>query len=209
MILSKKTRIFKILKRVVEVLWWCILALLFVTLVNIVGSKLMGKVPSVFGYSVMNIVSGSMEDEIPKDSYILIKRQDADTVRKNDIICFYSSDPKIYGMPNTHRVVEDPIITEDGIEFVTRGDANGINDKVTAKGDRLIGVYVKTLDGLTAFTKLLHGKTMIIVIVCLQIAAFSMFGYGLYNAKKNENKNKNKEKTAEETVKKQESKEET
>lgn len=207
MISEKETKKKNIFQIILSLLWWCAVALLFLLLVNVFGAKISGKVPSIFGYSIMNIVSGSMEDEIPKDSYILIKRTDAENVKKGDIICFYSSDPKIYGMPNTHRVVEDPIITEDGIEFVTRGDANGINDKVTAKGDRLIGVYVKTLDGLTAFTKLLHGKTMIIVIVCLQIAAFSMFGYGLYNAKKNENKNK--EKTAEETVKKQESKEET
>ena len=203
MISSSKTQIFKIFKRIVGAIWWCILALLFITLVNIIGSKLVGRVPTVFGYSVINIVSGSMEDEIPRDSYILIRRQDADTVRKDDIICFYSSDPKIYGMPNTHRVVEDPIITDDGIEFVTRGDANSINDKVTAKGDRLIGVYVKNLDTLTAFTRLLQGKTMIIVIICLQICIFLMFGYGFYITKKNENKNSAADENVEEGKKEQ------
>ena len=183
MISSKKTRVLTILKKLAGGMWWCALALLAILLVNIIGAKLAGKVPSVFGYSVMNIISGSMEDEIPKDSYILIKRQDAESVKKNDIICFYSSDPKIYGMPNTHRVVEDPIITDEGIEFITRGDANEINDKVTAKGDRLIGVYVKRLDTLTAFVNLLQGKTLIIVIICLQIAMFSMFAYTYYTAK--------------------------
>ena len=179
--MTAKTK--KIIDKVFSITWWGLFLSLFAVVMGIVVAKAQGKVPKLFGYSVMNIISGSMEDEIPKDSYILIKRQDAESVKKNDIICFYSSDPKIYGMPNTHRVVEDPIITDEGIEFITRGDANEINDKVTAKGDRLIGVYVKKLDTLTAFVNLLQGKTLIIVIICLQIAMFSMFAYTYYTAK--------------------------
>ena len=134
----------KAIKCTASVIWWVILVLLFILLVNIFGAKLTGKVPSVFGYSVMNIVSGSMEDEIPKDSYILIKKVSPEEIKKDDIICFYSSDPKIYGMPNTHRVVQDPIVTENGIEFVTKGDANRVNDTETAKGEkRRVSKYLK------------------------------------------------------------------
>jgi signal peptidase len=135
-----------------------------------------GKVPSVFGYSVLNIVSGSMEDEIPSGSYILIKKTDAGEIEKGDVICFYSTDPKIYGLPNTHRVVEEPIVTENGIEFVTKGDANPINDKQTAKGDRIVGVYVKRLDGLTAFSDSLGQGTLVIVIICLLFSTIFMIG---------------------------------
>lgn len=165
----------KVLKIAASVIWWCFLVLLFALLVNIIGAKMMGKVPNVFGYSVMNIVSGSMEDEIPCGSYILIKKTNAESIKKGDVICFYSSDPKIYGFPNTHRVVEEPIITENGIEFVTKGDASAANDKQTAKGDRLIGKYVKTLDGLSSFSAKLGPKTLVIVIICLLIPTVAMF----------------------------------
>ena len=173
----------KIVKRVCAVLWWSMVILLILLLVKIIGAKLSGKVPAIFGYSVVNIISGSMEEEIPKGSYILIKEVDASEISSGDIICFYSSDPRIYGMPNTHRVVEEPIVTDSGIEFVTRGDANPGNDTHTAKGDRLIGVYVKRLDGLTSFSGFLSGNVMLFVIIGLQIGIVTMIVYSIVKEK--------------------------
>ena len=183
--ISENKKTVKAIKRTVSAVWWIVLVLLVVLLVNIFGAKLTGNVPRVFGYSVMNIVSGSMEEEIPKGSYILIKKVSPEEIEKDDIICFYSTDPKIYGMPNTHRVVQEPIVTDSGIEFITKGDANPINDTETAKGDRLIGVYVKNLDGLTAFANALSGNILIIVILCLQICIITMAVYAFALVKKN------------------------
>ena len=183
--ISENKKTVKAIKRTVSAVWWIVLVLLVVLLVNIFGAKLTGNVPRVFGYSVMNIVSGSMEEEIPKGSYVLIKKVSPEEIEKDDIICFYSTDAKIYGMPNTHRVVEEPIVTDSGIEFITKGDANPINDTETAKGDRLIGVYVKNLDGLTAFANALSGNILIIVILCLQICIITMAVYAFALVKKN------------------------
>ena len=170
------------LKKNFSALWWITIILLVLLLTRVVGAKLQGKVPSLFGYSVVNIVSGSMGETIPKGSYILIKESDPSQIKKDDIICFYSTDPMIYGMPNTHRVLEEPIVTESGIEFVTGGDAAPISDNETAKGDRLIGVYVKTLDGLTAFLSYVSGNTMITVIICLQACTLVFIAYGTFKA---------------------------
>lgn len=151
--------------------------LLFTLLVSVFSAKITGKVPKVLGYSVIHIVSGSMETEIPENSYILIKSIKPEKVKKNDVICFYSEDPTIYGMPNTHRVAEDPIQTSNGIEFVTKGDANAGNDKINAKAKNLIGIYVRPLDGISRFSAALEGKTSIIVILCLQMC---MIGMAIY-----------------------------
>jgi hypothetical protein len=72
-------------------------------------------------------------------------------------------------MPNTHRVAEDPIRNGEKIEFVTKGDANPTNDKETARGEDVIGIYVKRLDKLTAISDALAGKTMIIVFAAMQL----------------------------------------
>lgn len=184
---TRGTRIKRALKVCLSAAWWAAVALLALLLVNIIGAKLQGRVPSVLGYSVMNIVSGSMEEEIPTGSYILIKRVNPEDVREGDIICFYSTEPAIYGMPNTHRVVEPPIVTENGIEFVTRGDANIINDRDTAKGDRLIGVYVKRLGGVTSFAEALDGGAMIIIIIALQICIAVMVIMSAVRVKGEEN----------------------
>ena len=169
-----KSKLLKALKIAAKGSWWCVVIALALLLVNIFGAKIKGKVPSVFGYSVINIISSSMEDEIPKDSYILIKKVAPEDVKINDVICFYSRDPQIHGIPNTHRVVEEPLITEDGIEYVTKGDANPGPDPVNARGEDLIGVYVTGLDGITAFSNSLNGNMLIIIIIVLQMGICAM-----------------------------------
>lgn len=174
-----------IMKTVLSAFWWCAVVLLVLILVSVIGAKLKGKVPKVFGYSIINIVSGSMEDEIPKGSYILIKEVDAQKIKQGDVICFYSRNPSIYGMPNTHRVVEDPIRTGDKIEFVTKGDANPVNDKETARSEDVIGVYVKRLDGLTAFSDALSGNFMIIIFITLQLCIVGVAACSIIALRKN------------------------
>ena len=196
---NKMKRAAKAARITLGTLWWASLALLALLIVNIFLAKIRGEVPSVFGYSVMNIVSGSMENEdnpdegIPEGSYILVRRVDPEDVKKGDVICFYSTDPSIYGLPNTHRVVEEPIVTEYGFEFVTKGDANHASDKYNAEGDRLIGRYVKRLDGVSAFVKVLEGNGMIIMILMLGVTVVFMFAGAVIKSKASSEDTENKQ----------------
>ena len=174
-----------VIKKTLGALWWVLIIGLAILMFSIIGAKMRGEVPKVFGHSVMKIVSGSMETEIPEGSYILIKEIDPAEVKEGDVITFFSSDYAIYGLPNTHRVVEPPIVTDGGIEFVTRGDANPTNDKVTASGDRLIGIYVRRLDGLTKFASALDGGGMMILMLVLEAFIFAMAAWMFVKAKKN------------------------
>jgi signal peptidase len=173
-------KIFKIFKKAAVVLWWSFTVLLMFTIIAIMGAKMKGKIPYFFGYSVMNIVSGSMEDTIPQGSYILIKKTDPSEIRKGDIICFFSDDPAIKGFPNTHTVVEDPIVGENGIEFVTKGEANLTKDEETAKGNKLIGKYVTNLEWLTRLSRFLEGSTILLIstsllVLCAVLMIASVF----------------------------------
>lgn len=177
-----KSKVKKIVKITASSLWWLALVLLVVLLVSVLGAKLRGEVPQVFGYSVLRIVSGSMEPTIPGGTYIVVKNVDAEKVEKGNIISFYSEDPIIYGMPNTHRVEE--IVREDGkLRFVTKGDANITADQVDANGDKLIGVYVTKLDGLTGISRLMNGKGFFIVIVLLQVVTVGMVAFSAIRKK--------------------------
>lgn len=167
--MTRKQKLILILRRSVKIAWWVVLVLLALLVFRILGAKLKGEVPRVFGYSIMNIVSGSMEDQIPTGTYILVKRVDASEIRRDDIICFISEDKAIRGYPNTHRVVADPIQGEKGLEFVTQGDANPTPDETTAKEAKLIGRYVRNLPGLTKFANMLEGEGMITLMVALMM----------------------------------------
>lgn len=161
-------------KKVCGVLWWIALALLAVMMFSIIGAKMQGKVPHIFGYSVVNIVSGSMGETIPQGSYILVEKVDPEEIKKEDIICFYSTDPSISGLPNTHRVIKDPVVTESGIEFITKGDANPAQDIYNAKGENLIGRYVDTMEELGAFVSMLDGGGFTFLFIALEVMIVAM-----------------------------------
>ena len=162
-------------KKIGSALWYVFLGFMFLVLVSIFISRMQGDVPRVFGFSIMKISSGSMEDTIPTGAHILIKKTAPEDIKKGDIICFYSEDPKIYGYPNTHRVIEDPIKTDSGYEYVTQGDFNPLKDEVTAKGDKLIGRYVIKLTFLTAITDFFTTKFMLVCMVTVQLACVCLF----------------------------------
>ena len=115
-------------------------ALLSVT-VYIMVCGCIGKTASIFGYSVLKVVSGSMEPSIHEGDYIYIKRTDTDSLKAGDIISFYSQDDSIKGEINTHRISE---VLSDGT-FVTKGDANKIEDSVTVQKVTIIASTKKLL----------------------------------------------------------------
>ena len=175
---------FLILKYVLSVLWWLSLLLGVVLVISFVSAHFKGEVPHIGKYSVMHIVSESMEPQIEKGTYILLKRVPAEAVKKNDIICFYSDDPTIYGRPNTHRVVKDPYVQDGELLFTTQGDRNPIPDKLPARGDNLIGVWVTNLDAFTVFLNFIIDNFMWILATLLAFCTVATAVSSIVKAKR-------------------------
>ena len=106
MIQIKKT--VGVLKIAAKVFWWGATVLVALLIVSIIGAKVKGEIPYFCGYSVMNIISGSMEDKIPSGTYILIKKTDASEIKKGDIVGvvrYYINGTEVGNIPIT--VAED------------------------------------------------------------------------------------------------------
>ena len=80
-------------------------------------------IPKIMGYQTYDVVSGSMEPEIPVGSLVLVKPASPSDIEVNDVIAFTSD--KDGGAVITHRVIE---IDKDGASFITKGDANEQKD---------------------------------------------------------------------------------
>lgn len=102
-----------------------------------------GQVPDVAGYSILRVLTGSMEPEIPTNSIILIRKSNPSDVRVGDVISFYSADPALRGSVNTHRVIEIEQENQRTV-FVTKGDANMIKDEYPPTDLDLIGIVIGT-----------------------------------------------------------------
>ena len=101
-----------------------------------------GEVPSVFGFSVLRIQTGSMEPEYKTGSVIVAKKTDADDLKVGDVISFYSTNKDIAHKVNTHRIVEVNRLQSGMKEFVTKGDANSEKDEDPVLSTRVIGKVI-------------------------------------------------------------------
>ncbi len=118
-----------------------LIAVMFITVVYVVVCNLRGKVASIGGYSVMKVITGSMEPSIHVDDYIHVKKTDVSELKVGDVITFLSDDPQIKDMPNSHRITQ---IHDDGT-FTVKGDANPAEDTYKVRSDRIIGKYVRKI----------------------------------------------------------------
>lgn len=112
-----------------------ITASLFVLLV--VVSTPAGQVPQVMGFSILRVMSVSMEPEIPEQSMLLVHKTDPDALQVGDVITFFSSDPTLNGTLNTHRIIRIDR-QRTGLQFVTKGDANALADRQDVKGSQVV-----------------------------------------------------------------------
>ena len=120
--------------------------------------------PRVLGYQTYHVVSGSMEPEIPVGSLVLAKAKEPADIIVGDIIVFRRA-----GSVVTHRVVEKKMEDE---QFITKGDANEINDLQPVSFRELLGTvrhhyaYLGTLFG---FFSTLFGKALLIGIIVIGV----------------------------------------
>ena len=95
-----------------------------------------GSVPSIGGYTVLRVVSGSMEPDYPIDAMLFVHKVNGEEIRPGDVISFYSTDPNLAGAVNTHRVVSVEKDEKGEISFTTKGDANPLADLYKTPADR-------------------------------------------------------------------------
>ena len=127
-----------------------------------------GQVPQVLGYSVFRVMTGSMEPEIREDSLLVVKKTPPEDIVPGDIISFFSPDPMLEGAVNTHRVVR--IEKENGrTQFITKGDANVIEDTYPVDASALVGKAVFKSYWLGKTVSLLANPLVFGIIILLPL----------------------------------------
>lgn len=159
------------LKLAVKVTLFALIAVMFFTVVYVMVCNFRGKVASIGGYSVMKVVTGSMEPSIHVDDYILIKKVDVSELKVGDVITFLSDDPQIKDMPNSHRITE---INEDGT-FTVKGDANPTEDVYKVRADRIIGRYVRKMRLFRFIGSFASSKKLLMILFILPTVCICIY----------------------------------
>lgn len=129
----------KKIKRTLTVFITLILVTIFVyNVYNLINIKILkNDLSPVYGYAMLEVVSGSMEPTIHVGDMIIIDTWDT-SYHKNDIVTFKDED----GALVTHRIK-----SIKGKKMVTKGDNNDSEDKPYTT-DQIIGKYVTKISGL-------------------------------------------------------------
>lgn len=148
-----------------------LLAFFACLLVYSVILKAQNKPAFTFGKSIIWIVTDSMDNTIPANTFIMIEEVDTCDIHEGDIITFYSDDPDIQGKLNTHRVVT--VLPETG-DFETKGDNAKEIDETPAAAKKVIGRYVRNLSFLTAIGRVMVTGYGVAVIIAVFISLFGL-----------------------------------
>lgn len=130
-------------------------------------------VPSLFGYKPFIVLSGSMEGQIHKGDLIITKTVDPTSLKIDDIIAFRDAENTV----TTHRIRD--IVSSDGTtKFITKGDANTIQDKNLVALEDVEGIYVMRISGFGSLMKSLSEPTTILIIALI-ITMLFILGFAL------------------------------
>lgn len=125
----QESKLHKTLRIIKNVLCWGVLSILVLTVIVFMGSKINGKAPSFFGYSVLRVSTGSMQPELMIGDVILGKSVDNPTDLKVGDIITYQGSGQTEGLLVTHKIIVAPYKAEDGTyKLQTKGVANDAPD---------------------------------------------------------------------------------
>ena len=110
-----------------------------------------GKAPSVLGYTVLRVTTGSMAPTYEVDTLIVVKKTDPAEIREGDVISFYSQ-------------------KGDGYIYQTKGDANNVADAYDVQSEYLVGKVIWSSLILGKISRLAANPLIFIPVILLPLS---------------------------------------
>ena len=181
-----KKKAFIVIKRVIWGIVIAVFCLLCALTIWLAVDKFVLKspVPSVFGYSALTVKTGSMSGTIEIGDLIIIK--DTGEYEIGDVVTFLHEDDTV---PTTHRIIS---MDENGL-FITRGDANNVQDALPVSKDIILGEVVKVLPEVGLFAEWVQSEGWIYLVALLVIlGGGTVFVQSFFRSEDEQDKNNGK-----------------
>lgn len=185
-----KTKKFQIFQRITFAVGIALIVffgfILICNLIIIVKSTLQpNDPPALFGLMPMVVMSGSMSgnavDHIEEDDLIFISKVDHKKLEVGNIIAYKKDDKTII----THRIVLIETVDNNELRFITKGDANNVNDDPISKNE-IIGIYMWRIPKLGRLVMFMQTPIGVVLAVGIPIIGFFTFDFIFRRKRKKE-----------------------
>ncbi len=180
----KNNKVLQIINKILKFISWVVLIALLILAGFLIYYVVMAKQAEKKGadykppMALYTIISPSMVPNINVyDVVFNVKVNDPNTLEVGDIITFVSSDSYMKGMIITHRIV-DKYVTNEGVQFKTKGDANVEADSSLVYEENVIGKVLFKIPQLGRVQFFLASKSgwfIAILIPALAVIAYDIF----------------------------------
>lgn len=156
----------KIMKVIKNIFFGISIMIAILLVFSLVKGKIQGQIPSVAGYRMYIVSSGSMSPAFDTGSLVVVKPEKPAVIEEGDVITFKGAG----GNENltSHRVVKRNH-TVDGLTFTTKGDANDVIDPSPILADRLVGKIVLAIPYLGYLMDFIRTREGVLVFILIPI----------------------------------------
>lgn len=166
----------KVVKKILGILGTILLVILLAVVIVMFNARISGEAPSVFGYQIFRVSSGSMEPELMIGDVIIVKEADVQDIQKGDIVTYKGEEGEFRDKFITHKMIEDPLLVDGKYVFHSQGIYEGAVPDPEWHEDQLLGEYVCTvpyIDSVYNFFLKPYGLITFVLIIIV------LFGYEL------------------------------
>lgn len=132
-----------------------------IILVAVIAACVPIAAPRFLGFQAYNIISGSMEPELPTGSLVYVKATAPEDISAGDVIAFTAD-----GSVVVHRTVENHVV--EG-EIITKGDANEEPDMAPVAYQSVLGRVERHIPYLGQLMLLLGSGVGKVCMLCLAV----------------------------------------
>ncbi|MBQ4250664.1 MAG: signal peptidase I [Ruminococcus sp.] len=168
---EKVKKTLNVLRIIKNIVCWTLIIILSFAVITFLLTRFTGGTPSLFGYTLQRVSSGSMVPELEVGDVILSRNlREGDALNEGDIITFDGSDQ--FGEVNvTHRVIVVPHDENGVVMLQTKGDANDIADN-PIEFSRVKSIVLKKLSFLRTIYDMFLSPWGLLIFIALLLLVF-------------------------------------
>ncbi|WP_379158103.1 signal peptidase I SipW [Paenibacillus sp. sgz5001063] len=167
-----------LIKKIISQILSALMILIFVVLLAaVVVSRASGGEPTLFGYEIKSVLSGSMEPGIQTGSIVALKPGgDMTRFKKGDVITFLSEGNILI----THRIVDASAKNANGeVIYHTKGDNNDAADMTPVSSGNIVaeytGVTVPYIGYAMNFAASKAGSVVLMIVPGLLLLLYALY----------------------------------